>query len=61
MNTSTVERESRTAKPVLVKITKTDRKRLQRAARDHKIPMSTIAYQCIKRWLDAEYGEGGVR
>lgn len=58
MNTKSVE--SRTAKPVLVKITRTDRKRLQRAARDLKTPMSTIAYQCIKRWLDSEYGEGGA-
>nr|DAK86047.1 MAG TPA: hypothetical protein [Herelleviridae sp.] len=53
--------ESRSAAPVMVRLSKTDRKRLKTAARDKKLPMSTIAYICLKNWLDSEYGEGGAQ
>lgn len=49
--------ETRKDKPVLVRLSQQDRQRLQRAARKLKLPMATIAYQCVKQYLDAEYGE----
>jgi hypothetical protein len=52
--------ERRTSKPVLVALTASDRKRLERASKKYKTPMATLAYQCVKHWLDSEYGEGGA-
>jgi len=51
--------ESRTGKPVLLKLTKTDRELLKIAATRRGMPMTTLAYQCVKYWLDAEFGKGG--
>ncbi|EEV87765.1 MAG: hypothetical protein ACFNTM_00240 [Cardiobacterium sp.] len=51
--------ETRKDKPVLVRLSQQDRQRLQRAARKLKLPMATIAYQCVKQYLDAEFGKGG--
>lgn len=53
--------ESRTAKAVLVKLTPTDRKLLQRAAKKHRLPMSTFAYEIIRKRLQDEFAEGGAQ
>ena len=52
--------ESRTAKAVLVKLTPTDRKLLQKAAKKHRIPMSTLAYEIIRERLQHEFAEEGA-
>lgn len=49
--------EPRMDTPIMVRLTKTDRRLLKRAARERKLPMSTIAYLCLKHWLDSEYGD----
>lgn len=51
--------ESRTARPILVKVTESDRKRLKQAARKHKMPMTTFVYACIKQILEQEYADQG--
>ena len=53
--------ESRTAKPVLLNLTETDRKRLKLAAKRRKMPMATFAYFVIRDRLESEYGEGGAQ
>ena len=48
-------------KPVLIRLSKTDRKHLEKLARRTKIPISTLAYHAVRRMLDSEYGEGGAQ
>jgi hypothetical protein len=58
MNPRPVER--RTGKPVLLKLTETDRELLKIAAKRRGMPMTTFAYQCVKQYLDAEFCKGGA-
>lgn len=51
-------REVRSAPPILIKLTPTDRQRLERAARKYKMPMSTLAYHVIRKTLEEEFSEG---
>ena len=51
--------ESRMDKPVMLRLTKTDRKHLEALAKRKKVPMSTIAYDALRNLLDKEFaGEG---
>ncbi len=56
MNPQTAE--SRMDKPVLIRLSSTDRKLLKRASREMKIPMATLAHQCVRQFLDRKYSEG---
>lgn len=56
MNPQTAE--SRMDKPVLIRLSSTDRKLLKRASRELKIPMATLAHRCVRQFLDGKYGEG---
>lgn len=53
--------EPRMHKPVLIRLSKTDRKQLEKLARRTKTPISTLAYRAVRRMLDSEYGEGGAQ
>lgn len=54
-------RELRSAPPVLVKLTPTDRELLKKAARKYKMPMSTLAYHAIRKTLEEEFSQGGAQ
>ena len=53
--------ESRTAKPALLNLTETDRKRLKLAAKRRKMAMAPFAYVVIRDRLKTEFAEGGAQ
>lgn len=53
--------EPRIDTPVMVRLSKTDRERLQLLAKRTKVPMSTIAYEAIRHMLETEFAEGGAQ
>ncbi len=53
--------EPRMHKPVLIRLSKTDRKQLEKLARRTKTPISTLAYRAVRHMLDTEYGTDGAQ
>ena len=49
--------EPRMDTPVMVRLSKTDRERLQLLAKRTKVPMSTIAYEAIRHMLETEFAK----
>lgn len=43
---------SRTAKPVLVKLTSRERNQLEKLAAEKNIPLTTLAYEVLSDWLN---------
>ena len=54
-------REPRMDTPVLVRLSKTDRERLQLLAKRTQVPMSTLAYEAVRHMLEIEFAEGGAQ
>ena len=54
-------REPRLDTPVLVRLSKTDRERLQLLAKRTQVPMSTLAYEAVRHMLETEFAEGGAQ
>ena len=48
-------------KPVLIRLSKTDRKQLEKLARRTKTPISTLAYRAVRHMLETEFAEGGAQ
>lgn len=51
--------ENRMDKPVLVRLSQTDRKQLQALAWRSKVPMATLAYRAVRHMLDKECRKEG--
>jgi len=46
---------------VLVRLSKTDRERLQLLTKRTKVPMSTLTYEAVRHMLETESAEGGTQ
>ena len=54
-------REPRMDTSVLVRLSKTDRERLQLLTKRTKVPMSTLTYEPVRHMLETESAEGGTQ
>lgn len=52
-----IKSESRMDKPVMLRLTKTDRKRLEVLAKRARVPISKIAYDALRHLLDQEFAK----
>lgn len=49
--------EPRMDTPVMVRLSRTDRERLQLLAKRTKVPMSTLAYEAVRHMLETEFAK----
>lgn len=57
----TASAQSRTAKPVLIKLTHRERNQLENLAKLKCIPMTTLAYLALSNWLAEQSTDGGAQ